>query len=92
MNWIDAIILIIVIAIISGVIACNIISHKKGDGVCSKCAYSKDCAKQKKKIEARLKKEGNDNIIQENANCCTNENSNENKNLENCPCHNKNNN
>lgn len=55
MNWIDAIILLVVIAIIGGVIAFNILSRKRGNSRCSKCAYARDCSKQKNKFNEENK-------------------------------------
>lgn len=74
MNWIDAIILVVVLAIVGGVIAINIISHKKGNGgTCSKCAYAKDCQKLRKKVETTQTKKQH-----EDCPCCKNKQEKEN--------------
>lgn len=71
MNWIDAIILLVVLAIIGGVITFSILSHKRGNVSCSKCAYAKDCAKQKKIVQSKLaSKECCKNSSNCNHSCC----------------------
>ena len=69
MNWIDAIILLVVVAIIGGIIAFGIVSRKRGDGGCSKCAYARDCARNKKRIEKNLDSKQN-TIETHSCPCC----------------------